>query len=179
MTRISATLASAAGCGAILPALLLWASACDKVGVGPRLTADWIGSDTGRISASATASWCPVAGRLEVKAARGDTGLGLVLYPVSDLAAGTYPAFDPGVDTVHRPGATGAARWFTDRDMVGYQSDSGSVELTREDDRLQLRFGFRLRRLDGEATVVAEGRATGLDPGPCPADSVPNSAPTQ
>ena len=179
MTWQMASLTSAVGREVILPALLLWAAACGKVGSAPRLAADWVGSDTGRISASPTASWCPVAGRLEVKAARGDTGFGLVLYPVSDLAAGTYPAFDPGVDTVHRPGATGAARWFTERDVVGYQSDSGSVELTRENDRLQLRFGLRLRRLNGAATVVAEGRATGLEPGSCPADSVPNAAPTQ
>jgi hypothetical protein len=53
------------------------------------------------------------------------------------------------------------------------------VELTREGERLQVRFGFRLRSLDGEKTVVAEGRAANLEPGSCPADSVPNAAPIQ
>jgi hypothetical protein len=179
MTSILAIPARAAGRGVMLSALLLWVAGCGRVSSGPRLTADWVGSDTGRISAAATASWCPVAGRLEVIARRGDTGFGLVLYPVSDLAAGSYPAFDPGVDTVRRPGATAAVRWFTERQVFGFQSDSGSVELTRVDDRLQLRFGFRLRRLDGERTMIAVGRAMALVPDSCPADSVPNTAPTQ
>jgi hypothetical protein len=160
-------------------ALLLSATACEKVDRGPRLTATWTGADTGKISARAAASWCPVAGRLEVNAVHGDVGFGLVLYPVSDLAAGAYPAFDPGIDSAHRPGASAAARWFTEQNIVGYQSDSGSVELTRQDDRLQLKFGFRLRSLDGKDTLVAEGRAARLVPGACPADSVPNAAPVQ
>jgi hypothetical protein len=165
--------------GLLFAALLPWSVGCEKVARGPRLNAAWTGSDTGRISAPAAASWCPVAGRLEVKAVKGDMGFGLVLYPVSDLVAGTYPAFDPGADSVRRPGAAGAARWFTNHDVVGYQSDSGSVELTRKDERLQLRFGFRLRSLNGEDTVVAEGRAASLEPGPCLADSVPIAAPIQ
>jgi hypothetical protein len=179
MTPTFPAAAAAIRRGLLFAALLPWSAGCEKVAGGPRLNAAWIGSDTGKISAPAAASWCPVAGRLEVKAVKGDMGFGLVLYPVSDLAAGTYPAFDPGVDSVRRPGAAAAARWFTEQDIVGYQSDSGSVELTREDERLQLRFGFRLRSLDGEKIVVAEGRAASLEPGPCPADSVPNAAPIQ
>ena len=164
---------------AALTAPLLWAAACEKVAIGPRLTAAWTGSDTGRINAAATASWCPVAGRLEVKAVRGDMGFGIVLYPVSDLAAGSYPGFDPGLDSVHRPGAGAAVRWFTEQDVRGFQSDSGAVELTRKDNRLELRFGFRLRSLAGEDTLVAEGRAARLEAGPCAVDSVPNAAPRQ
>jgi len=179
MTSTSAALARAVGRGVVLPALLLWAVACGEVGGGRWLTARWIGSEPGRLSAPATASWCPVAGRLDVRAVRGDLGIGLVLYPVGDIATGSYPAFDPGIDSVHRPGAGAAIRWFTEHEVVGFQSDSGSVELTRTDDVLLLRFGFRLRSLNGKDTVVAQGRVASLPLGPCPADSVPNAAPTQ
>jgi hypothetical protein len=178
MTSTSAAIARAVGRGVVLAALLLWAMACSKVGGGRWLTARWIGSDTGRISAPATASWCPLAGRLEVKAVSGDLGFGLVLYPVGDLAAGSYPAFDPGIDSVHRPGASAALRWYTQQLVVGFQSDSGSVQLTGKD-LLDLRFGFRLRSLDGKDTLVTQGRAANLQRGTCPADSVPNAAPTQ
>jgi hypothetical protein len=159
--------------------VLLAATGCGGGSDGARLTASWTGSDTGRLAAPATAIWCPVASRLEVKAVRQDVGFGLVVYPRSDLAVGDYPAFDPGIDSVLRPGASGAARWYSEQEIVGYQSDSGSVGLTRSGDRLQLRFGFRMRSLEGKDTIRATGKATGLVPGPCPADSVPNATPTQ
>jgi hypothetical protein len=106
-------------------------------------------------------------------------GFGLVLYSLSALAAGDYPAFDPGIDSARRPGASAAARWFTEQQIVGYQSDSGSAALTRNGDQLRLSFGFRMRSLGGQDTIRAAGVAADLVPGRCLTDSVPNAAPTQ
>lgn len=163
-------------CGA---AVVLAAAGCAKGRGGPRLTASWSGSDTGKVSVAPTVIWCPVASRLEVKGVREDVGFGLVLYPQSELAAGDYPAFDPGLDSVRRPGSSGAARWFTQQEIIGYQSDSGSVALNKSTDGVQLKFRFRLRSLNGKDTIRATGAANDLVPGACPADSVPNPAPKQ
>jgi hypothetical protein len=161
-----------------LGAVLLTAG-CGHSGGGPYLSASWTGSDTGRIAARAVASWCPVANRLEVKAVQEDVGFALAIYPEKDLASGEFPVFDPGIDTVHRPGAAGVTRWFTEKQLQGYQSDSGGVTLARSGDKLQLQFRLRMRSLGGEGTIRATGRATGLVPGSCPADSVPNASPRQ
>lgn len=171
---------------AALTALATLAAGCDR---GPgkggwiQVTyqpADLAASKRPRaFSAPASAAWCPVSGRLEVTAVREDMGFGLALYPLDSLAAGTYTAFDPGIDTASRPGVAGVARWFTERRVFGFQSDSGSLTLTRNGDRYEARFGLRLRSLDGGDTTRATGRATDLWPGACAADSVPGTAPKQ
>ena len=98
---------------------------------------------------------------------RQDQGFGLVLYPVGELAPGSYPAFDPGIDTVQRPGVSAAARWFTDQDMAGFQSDSGSLELQRSGDRLrrQLRVPAAFAQHRGHAAGERAGFAAWC-PGP-------------
>jgi hypothetical protein len=161
-------------------------AACGQPGGAPRLIASWSVVDTGQknkppesIAAPARARWCGVADRLEVEGVQGDLAFGLVIYPESTLEAGTYPVFDPGIGTVHRPGAAGAVRWFTDRLVAGYQSDSGSLELTRQDAKVRMQFGMRLRSLRGDDTIRAAGRVEGIAPGACDADSVPNTAPRQ
>jgi len=162
----------------VLGAMLLTAR-CGHGGGGPYLSASWTGSDTGRIAVRAVASWCPVANRLEVKAIQEDVGLALAIYPEVELSSGEFPVFDPGIDTVHRPGAAGVARWFTEKQLQGYQSDSGRMTLARSGDKLQLQFKLRMRSLGGEETIRATGRATGLVPGSCPGDSVPTTSPRQ
>ncbi len=156
---------------------LLLLSSCEQGGTGPRLEAAWTGTDTGAIATTARVAWCPVAARLEVTAIRADQGFGLVIFPVGDsLSAGEFQSFDPGIDTAARPGVAAAARWFTDERMAAFQSDSGSLELARAGNGYDARFGFRLRGLDGQDTLVVTGRATGLMVDtPCPADSVPAS----
>jgi hypothetical protein len=71
------------------------------------------------------------------------------------------------------------ARWYTDQRIIGLQSDSGSLRLSRNGERYDATFGFRLRSLDSFDTVRVTGRATGIRPGPCPADSVSGTAPRQ
>ncbi len=161
-----------------LAGIVLWLSGCEQSGTGPRIEAAWTGTDTGAIAASARVAWCPAGARLEVMAIRADQGFGLVLFPAGDsLSAGAFQSFDPGIDTAVRPGVAAAARWFTDERMAAFQSDSGTLELARTGSGYDARFGFRLRGLDGEDTLLVTGRATGLVADtPCPADSVPISA---
>jgi hypothetical protein len=114
-----------------------------------------------------------------VQAIRNDVAFGVVVYPDSVLVPGEYAVFDPGVDTVRRPGAAAAARWFTEQIVAGFQSDSGMVEILETAPTVRIRFGLRLRSLTGTDTLRAEGQAVRLAPESCPADSVPNSAPAQ
>jgi hypothetical protein len=127
----------------------------------------------------ASTAWCPGAGRLEVTSINEDMGFGLVIYPVDSLVAGAYRAFDPGIDSVRRPGAAGVARWFNEQRVTGLQSDSGMLKLTRNGDAFDASFGFRLRAIDGSDTTRLTGRAVGLRPGPCTVDSLPGTAPKQ
>lgn len=145
---------------------------------GDRLALRWSGSDSGAVKLRAHAGWCEEGARLEVIAVRDDQGFGLAIYPDGPLAAGEFPAFDPGIDTAHRPGASLAARWYTDAAIVGYQSDSGRLSLTRAAEGYGAEFGFRLRSLDGEDTLRMTGRFRELVPGSCPADSLP-AAPSE
>lgn len=163
----------------LAPAILLAACRSGGGAGGPRLEASWVGADTGKFAGAARVAWCPTAARLEVTAARDDRGFGLVLYADGDLAPGSYPGFDPGIDTIHRPGAAAAVRWFTEQKIEGFQSDSGTLELSGRDSLYQARFAFRLRSIDSDDTLLVTGGATGLVPGPCPADSVPYTAPVQ
>ncbi len=145
--------------------------ACPGPTGGGSFHASWAGLDTGRVTGKPHATWCPGARRLEISAVQGDQGVGLALYPDSSPEAGAYPAFDPGADTVRRPGVAAGLRWFSESAVRGYQGDSGSLTLTREGERLSGRFGFRLRSLEGADTVRMSGEFSGAAPGNCPADS--------
>lgn len=160
-------------------ALLILLAACERRPGGPHLTASWTGADTTRIDAPAKVSWCPVAGRLEVTAIRDDLGFGLVVYAAGELAPGEFPGFNPDLDTVPRPSAAAAARKYTEKNMIAFQSDSGALVLTRDGDAFGARFGFRMQALDRSGSIRVAGEASGLSPGACPADSVPAAAPAQ
>lgn len=165
------------GPAAVLPALALLAACGAPAGEG-RLRAAWIGADTGEVSAPATVVWCRDASRLEVTMVREDLGIGFVLYPADTLLTGEFPAFDPGADTVVRPSAAAAVRYFTEQAIAGYQSDSGTITLEAQGSRLSGSFGFRLRALDNLNKLRLTGTLTGMVPGPCQSDSLPTVRPT-
>lgn len=160
---------------AALPVLAALLAACGASPGEGELSASWTGADTGKVSAPPTAVWCRDANRLEVTLVQGDLGVGLVLYPADSQLAGEYPAFDPGADTVARPSAAAAVRWFTEQAIEGYQSDSGAIALDAEGPRLSGRFGFRLRSLDGLKKVRLTGTLKEMVPGPCQSDSLPTT----
>lgn len=151
--------------------------ACDKASGEGRLTASWNGADTGKVAARPAAVWCQDARRLEVTLVRDDLGIGLVLYPADTLAPGEFPAFDPGADTVTRPSAAAALRWFSEQAIEGYQSDSGLVVLEEAEGRFSGSFGFRLHSLDDAKILWLTGSLAGIAPGACRSDSLPASGP--
>jgi len=173
--------------GAALASLAVLAAGCSHRSGGGRIEVTYEQDDPAKekprgptsYTGGASGVWCPGAHRLEVTSTHDDMGFGLAIYPVDSLAAGAYPAFDPGIDTASRPGAAGVARWFTEQRVIGLQSDSGTLTLSRNGDRFDAAFSFRLRSLDGYDTTRVTGRASGIAPGACPADSVPGTAPTQ
>lgn len=95
------------------------------------LTAHWEAPDTADVRMAATAKWCVGAGRIDLRASVGDTGLGVVFYPTdSAVIAALYPVRVPGDSVAHRPSAGVAVRWVGKAEVQGWWGDSGSVELT-------------------------------------------------
>jgi hypothetical protein len=97
------------------------------------------------MAAPMTAEWCDERRALEIRGIAGDTGLGLVLYPVDTIDADSYRiALPEGADTL-QPAAAIALRVFSTNTVQGYQGDSGIVALERGK--------------DGELSGVIEARA--------------------
>lgn len=111
------------------------------------LEVEWIGGDTGKLSAPAVAEWCDGLKLLELRAIHGDTGIALVLYPADSSAparsvtradsvapgdsvtAGDYPVVPPQRADSSRPSAAIALRWFAETSIRGFRGDSGTVVL--------------------------------------------------
>lgn len=156
-----------------LAALLSLLAACD--GHGVRLRASWDGPKAGKLKAPAKVFWCTRAMRLEIEAIRDDAGVALAVYPADSLRPGRYEGFNPAVYPMQRPGSAAAARWFTEQEVKGYQSDSGSAELSRGEDGYRLRFGYRMIEVNLVDTLRLTGEVTAFTPGACPLDSSPDS----
>lgn len=141
------------------------------------LTVEWIGADTGGLSARPLAVWCERDNRLKLTAVKGETGVGLLVYPSGALGPGDFPAFDPGLDSAVRPGVAFATRWVSKKAVAAYQSDSGGLEVTRGSTGLGGTFTVRLRGLNNTDTVRMTGHFGGLTPERCAADSAPPGPP--
>lgn len=161
--------------------LALLALACrsharpDSQGLAGKLSASWAGADTGKLSAPVRAAWCDDQRRLELTAVQGDAGIGLLIYPVNQLRPGNYRAVVPGTDSLTRPAVSAAGRWFTEKLIAAYQSDSGDLELTGTPQSLGATFDIHMRSVDGQDTVRLTGRFSGVRPGACAADSLADS----
>lgn len=146
---------------------------CRSDGSGPTaskgsFSASWVGSDTGKLSAAPRAVFCADGNHLEILATKGDQGVGLAIYPQAELADGNYEGFDPGVDTVTRPGVTAAARWFTEREIAAFQSDWGTLKLRKKGEAYSGGFAMHLRKVGADTdTIVLNGHFSGVVPGPC------------
>jgi hypothetical protein len=169
----------------VLAMLLPFVAACRGDGTGPAagagsFSAAWVGADSGELNARPSAVFCSDGNHLELYAMRGDVGVGLALFPGEELRVGTYDVFDPGVDSVHRPGVSGAVRWFTERDIPSYQSDWGSLELVKRGTALAGNFAIHMRRVEADTdTIMVTGKFSGVVPVVCPADSVPRPGPAK
>jgi hypothetical protein len=113
-------------------AVLLAMAACNPLGRPGLLTAHWTyGADTVAATMPVTAVWCVGAGRLDLRATSGDTGLAAAIY-ASDSSAlpGEYPVMAPRGQLTVRPSAAVAVRWVGKVQVQGWWGDSGSVTLT-------------------------------------------------
>ena len=130
----------------LAPAMaLVVAAACNPMGGSGTLTARWMTPvDTASLTMPVTGTWCVGPGRLDLRAAVGDTGLGLAVFPLDSIAlTGTYPVLQPGGQIQVRPGAAVALRWMSKVVVQGWWGDSGSVTLA----------GESIRGLSGNGTV--------------------------
>jgi len=138
----------------LVAAGLAGALACSAGEPAPgSLEVEWIGSDTGKLSAPAVAEWCDGLKLLELKATHGDTGIALILYPSGSgpragpvsrtgsvakpdsvargdsVTPGRYPVIAPQRADSSRPSAAVALRWFAETSVRGFRGDSGTVVL--------------------------------------------------
>ena len=97
-----------------------------------QMTVRWDGSPDGSVTAPASATWCELRRRLEVRSIRGDTGIALAVYPSGRRpATGSYPMVEPAKADSVRPAAGLAVRWLARNLVQGFRGDSGQLQLKR------------------------------------------------
>lgn len=120
----------------LLPVLALcFAAGCNPLGGSGTLTARWTApgdTTTATVTMPVTGRWCVGPSRLDIRAAVGDTGLGLAIYPSDSSAVeGNYTVLAPGGRLQVRPSAGVALRWVGKVLVQGWWGDSGAVTLAR------------------------------------------------
>jgi hypothetical protein len=116
-------------------ALVLAGLGCNRApasrGGAGQIDVRWEGSESGRLSGSATAEWCSILRLFEIRSIRGDTGFAIAVYPKDTVTTGEYRVVDPAKADSLRPAAGFALRWATLTAIKGFQGESGSVVLQR------------------------------------------------
>ena len=109
-----------------LAAALVAVAACNPAGRRGTLTAHWGGAaDSATLTMPATATWCSMPRRYDIRAFVGDTALGLTVYPVdSNTLSGSYPVLAPGAPIQIRPASAVALRWMSKVVVQGWWGDS-------------------------------------------------------
>jgi hypothetical protein len=123
-----------------------------------RLTAQWTGSDTGRMEASARAEWCDSLSLLEIRAMHGDTGLAVAVFPTAaPVTADSYPVDRPSRVGPKPPTSAVAMRWFAETAVRGFQGERGAVVIERVDDRVSGRFHSAMRSVTDTQRIDLSG----------------------
>lgn len=119
--------------GALAAAASLLAVACNPLSGTGTLQAKWTtpAGDSAAVTMPVTGRWCVGPGRLDIRAAAGDTGVGLAVF-ASDSSAleGRYLVMHPDVRVTIRPASLVALRWMSKITVEGWWGDSGSVTLS-------------------------------------------------
>lgn len=180
---VSAALAGALGCSSGEPADSRPGS----------LEVEWVGSDTGKLSAPAVAEWCEGLKLLELRAIHGDTGIALVFYPSGSgpradsvsrtgsvakpdsvapgdsVTPGDYPVIAPERADSSRPSAAVALRWFAETSIRGFRGESGTVVLEATGPGTSAgRFSAYLRSATEGSRLTVTGSFKGLSITPAP-----------
>lgn len=140
------------GSGMLAMALALGVGGCDRLSPaeerGPRLAAEWTGSDTGHIGAAVRVEWCDSLRMLEIRALHGDTGISVAVFPTGAARPDSYPIVLSDRTDSNRPASAVGIRWFAETAVRGFQGDKGAVVLERADDRVSGRFHAELRSIN-------------------------------
>ena len=136
---------------------------------GGSLQVEWIGADTGKLSAPAVAEWCDSLKMLELRAISGDTGVALALYPSDSVTTGVaagpadYRVVEPHRADSNRPAGAIALRYFAETSIRGYRGDSGTVTLKVLDPGAGAgRFSAYLRSATDGSKLTVTGSFEGL-----------------
>jgi hypothetical protein len=144
-----------------------WLAACSadagELRAGPSLEARWTGSEAAGFQARADAEWCDSLNLLEIVAMAGDTGIAIAIYPRESLATGAYPVRPPGAADSTPPSSAIGLRWFSQTAVRGFQSDSGTLALTRAtDSTMSGRFKAAAHPVTGKGPVSITGSFAGV-----------------
>lgn len=163
---MSTTRASFAAAGPLLVAACFFGDASDAAGDegvhGGVVEGRWIGADTGAMTAAGAARWCHEQRRLQITAARGDTGLGIALYLEGDRPApGTFRVVNTLAGDSSVPRAATAARWLEPTLLRGFQGRRGTVTMRAvEEGRISGTFETDLHAATGQDSVRMVGSFT-------------------
>jgi hypothetical protein len=140
----------------------------------PRVVARWTGSDSGKIDTPASAEWCDTLGLLEIRGLKGDTGIGVAVYPKGVLQPGRYRVVRPEVADTSRPSASVALRWFAETSIRGFKAESGAVVLERSGPgKYSGRIVAFTKSVTDNAHVTVQGTLRGLTVRPSRSGCVP------
>jgi hypothetical protein len=141
---------------------------------GPRVAVRWAGSDSGRIDTPASAEWCDTLALLEIRGVKGDTGIGVAVYPKGVLRPGRYRVMRPEAADTSRPAAAVALRWFAETSIRGFKAESGAVVLEQSPPgRYSGRIEAFARSVTDNAQVTVRGTLTQLTVRPSRTGCVP------
>ncbi len=121
---------------AVLLASSVVVAACNPFDRSGTLTAQWAAvgdtlGETARVTIPVSATWCVGPSRLDIRAAAGDTGFALTLYPSDSSAlAGRYSVLEPGASATVRPSAGVALRYMGKVVVQGWWGDSGVTTIS-------------------------------------------------
>ncbi|HET6578497.1 MAG TPA: hypothetical protein VFG66_09245 [Gemmatimonadales bacterium] len=156
-----------AGCGKQAPA----------APAGPRLETRWTGGDTAGFAAPAVGEWCDTLDLLEIRAAAGDTGIALAIYPGDSVQPGDYPIRPPDVADTASPSAAMALRWVAQTAVRGFRSDSGTLTLHRAaDGALSGSFTIHAHAVSDAVRLMVTGSFEDVHPRPVTRGCTPRVA---
>jgi hypothetical protein len=121
-----------------------------------------------------TVEWCDSLRLLQIQVVRGDTGIALALYPGDSMLGGTYRVRSPARADSAPPASAVALRWFVSTAIRGFQGDSGSVVIERDEGgKLSGKFDVGAKSATDARRIKIRGSFHDLLPRPAAAGCFP------
>jgi hypothetical protein len=140
-----------------LVAILVGLAGCS--GDDGTMQVSWVyGPDTVALELPATAISCPTLGWIEVVGARGDTGVGVVIFPADGQVAGRYVVESPQWrEDSATAVASLAVRWFSAEGVLAFMASDGVVLVEDADQAVTGRFLGRFQDIAGTDSLELQG----------------------